>query len=83
MITISLGELAIIVGCGVILTVVSILIGGWIVFKTKNSVPGETFLGRVPKGEVFSIPTTTEDEIPEEIKERNKIFQKIFEEVKP
>lgn len=76
---INLIELLVVAGFVFVLTIVSALIGGWIVFKTKNSVPGESFLGRVPKGEVFSIPTTEEDEEPDVVKERNKIFQKIFD----
>ncbi len=36
-----------------------VLLGGWVGFKFKNSVPGENFIGGVPDGEVF----TMKDEI--------------------
>lgn len=33
----------------------------WLVFKTKNAVPGESFLGGSPKGAVFTIPDASEE----------------------
>ena len=43
------------VGFGVLLTIISVMVGGWLVFKAKNAQYGEGFLTGVPKGEVFSM----------------------------
>ena len=42
---------------GVILTLLSILVGAWIVFKSKSTNPNETFIGKSPRGEMFTIDT--------------------------
>jgi hypothetical protein len=43
------------VGFGVLLTIISVMVGGWLVFKAKNAQYGEGFLTGVPKGEAFSM----------------------------
>ena len=43
------------VGFGVLLAIMSVLVGGWLVYKAKNAQYGEGFLTGVPKGEVFSM----------------------------
>jgi hypothetical protein len=43
------------VGFGVLLAIMSVMVGGWLVYKTKNAQYGEGFLTGVPKGEAFSI----------------------------
>lgn len=43
------------VGFGCLLAVMSVLVGGWLVFKAKNAQYGEGFLTGVPKGEAFSM----------------------------
>ncbi|MFH1562026.1 MAG: hypothetical protein ABIF11_01210 [Nitrospirota bacterium] len=60
------------------ITMLGVLIGGWLVFKSKSSVPNETFLGKAPKGEVFSI-TDGLDEAPfpeEPSKDEKKILER-------
>jgi hypothetical protein len=44
---------------GAFLITGGVLLGAWIGFKFRNSVPGENFIGGVPDGEVF----TMKDEI--------------------
>ena len=46
-----------------LLTILSAVVGAYLMFKGIKSVPGEKFLGGVPKGQVFSIPEV--DDIPE------------------
>ena len=43
------------VALGVLLAIMSVLVGGWLVFKTRNAQFGEGFFTGVPKGEVFSM----------------------------
>lgn len=43
------------VGFGVLLAAMCVLLGGWLVYKTKNAQYGEGFLTGVPKGEAFSM----------------------------
>ena len=43
------------VGFGVLLAIMSVLVGGWLVFKTRNAIQGEGLFGGVPKGQVFSV----------------------------
>lgn len=56
-----LAVVGILVGIGVIITLIGVLFGGYLVFKGARSVPGEKFLGGVPKGQVFSIPDAGDD----------------------
>jgi hypothetical protein len=51
------------------LVLLSVLFGGWLVFKSKAS-PGERLIGPAPKGTVFTIPdaasaTDIADEAPD------------------
>jgi len=63
----NIWQILILIGCGVIGTLVGALVGGWLVFKSKTAVPGESFLGGIPKGEVYSIPDAPKAaEFPEE-----------------
>jgi len=45
----------------VVIILVGVILGGWLVFKSKNAVQGEGFLTGIPKGEVFHIPDANED----------------------
>ena len=49
------------VAAGVGLTLLCVMVGAYVVFKAMRAVPGEKFLGGVPKGQVFSIPESTEE----------------------
>ena len=54
-----MNELRMILLCvwsGILMALVCILVGAGIMFKGKTAVPGERFIGGVPKGEVYSIP---------------------------
>jgi len=63
----NIWQMLLLIGCGVIVALLSILMGAWLVFKSKMAVPGETFFGGIPKGEVYSIPDALESaESPEE-----------------
>jgi len=53
----------IIFALGSLVTIIGVLLGAWVMFKGKSSQSNETFLGSVPKGEVFSI-TDGLDEAP-------------------
>ena len=54
--TISIWVVLGLIGLGAFIVLVSIFVGAFLVFKTFNSRPGESLLGGVPKGQVFSIP---------------------------
>jgi hypothetical protein len=64
------------------LVMAGIAAGGWLVFKSRNAVPGEKFFGGVPKGEVYTIPEAPV-EFPENqnstLAEKTGRFMKIFE----
>jgi len=64
------------------LVLAGIAAGGWLVFKSRNAVPGEKFFGGVPKGEVYTIPDSPA-EFPENrnstLAEKNGTFMKIFD----
>lgn len=64
MVTMSLVELLIVVTVVVLIVVVAIGIGAFLMYRGVAARPGESFLGRVPKGQVFSIAEGTE-EFPE------------------
>lgn len=49
---------------GAALALSGVLIGGFIMFKGKSTMPNESFIGRAPKGEVFTIDTDDMDEFP-------------------
>ena len=65
---------------GALMAVICFLAGGWLVFKTRNAVQGESLFGGVPKGQVFSVKDDTdrqEEPDPETIiTERNIQFLK-------
>jgi hypothetical protein len=44
------------VGVVVIVAMICVFVGAYIMFKGRNAIPGERFLGSVPKGQVFSVP---------------------------
>ena len=50
---------------GAVLTLFGVLFGAFITFKSTRAVPGERFLGGVPKGAIFNIEEPTE-EFPED-----------------
>ena len=67
----NIWQILILIGCGVaaalVVALLGVFVGAWLVFKVKMAVPGESFLGGVPKGEVYSIPDALEAaEFPEE-----------------
>ncbi len=66
----------------VVVILVGIIAGGWLVFKSRNAVPGEGLFGGVPKGEIFHLPDDTsgelEDQAEKSILERGKEFLKVF-----
>ena len=43
-----------------VLILLSVTLGGWLVFKTKRE-PHETLVGGAPKGDIFSIDDSEED----------------------
>ena len=65
---------------GALMAVICFLAGGWLVFKTRNAVQGESLFGGVPKGQVFSVKDDTdrqEEPDPEKtIMERTNEFLK-------
>lgn len=77
---INLLQLLIIFGSGAILTLISVLVGAFLMFRSRSTVEGTGFLtGSVPKGQVFTIPTEgLEEEVPAEVSARNKVFNSIF-----
>ena len=63
----NIWQILILIGCGVVVALLSIFVGAWLVFKSKMAVPGESFFGGIPKGEVYTIPDALEAaEFPEE-----------------
>lgn len=67
------------VGFGVLLAIMSVMVGGWLVFKAKNAQYGEGFLTGVPKGEVFSIKDdldTLDEPAEKEVLSRTESFLK-------
>ena len=63
---IQLWDIIIIFGCAMIMSVVCMLLGAYIMFKGRNAVPGEGFLGGVPKGQVFTMPEADNiEDLPE------------------
>jgi len=60
------------IGGGVLLAVLCVVVGGWLVFKSKMAGPGTPFIGRPPKGEVFTIPSAEDaEDFPEETAEKS------------
>ena len=78
-----MGELVhdlILIGVAVVVTLISILVGAFVMFKGQRAVPGEPFIGKIPKGQVFNVVDKLEaEEFPEEEKnllERTEKFLK-------
>jgi hypothetical protein len=62
------------VGFGVVVAALCIVVGGWIMFKGTRSIPGEGFLGGVPKGEVFNIPDATFQDEDEQAEDKKAVL---------
>jgi len=63
----NIWQILILIVCGVVVALLGIFVGAWLVFKSKMAVPGESFFGGIPKGEVYTIPDALEAaEFPEE-----------------
>jgi hypothetical protein len=64
------------------LVMAGVTAGGWLVYKSRNAVPGEKLFGGVPKGEVYTIPDVQGD-FPQDnnstLAEKTEKFMKIFE----
>ena len=48
---------------GAALALICVLVGAWVMFKGKSTQP-ETFLGKQPKGEAFTIDADETEEFP-------------------
>lgn len=57
----ELKEVIAVMAFGGALVMAGVFAGAWVSFKSKNSVPGESFLGGSPKGAVFTIPDASEE----------------------
>jgi hypothetical protein len=66
--------LLLIMGAGAFLAIICIVTGGWIVFKSKTAGPGTPFIGRPPKGEVFTVQSADDaDGFPEEVADKGML----------
>ena len=78
----NFGELLGIIAGAMVMTWVSILIGAYVMFKGKSSVPGEKFLGGAPKGQVFTIPEAVEGaefpEVEQNVLKKTEEFLKVL-----
>lgn len=77
----SFGEVIALMAFACVLFMCGVLVGGWLVFKGKNSVPGESFIGGIPKGEAYTIPDGSEnlmEEAEKSVMERTEAFLKRF-----
>ena len=77
----NFGEVIALMSFAGVLVMAGVLLGGWLVFKSRNATQGEKFLGGVPNGTVFTIPDAAEDDLDAEksILDKSKDFLKIFE----
>jgi len=78
----ELKEVIAVMAFGGALVMAGVFAGAWVSFKSKNSVPGESFLGGSPKGAVFTIPDAAEEietEAEKNILDKSKDFLKMFE----
>jgi hypothetical protein len=82
----SLIEMLTVAGVVVLLTLISVMVGAYVVYKMAKSVPGERFLGGVPKGQVFSVKDVEdaeefppEDEAEKHVLQRTEAFLKALE----
>lgn len=73
------------IGTTVFVSVTCVMVGGWIAFKSTRAVPGERFLGGVPKGEAFVLPDALDDlldppsEAKSKLAEKMEAFEKKFQ----
>ena len=74
----DLMEMIIVICFGAALFAAGVMAGGWLVYKSRNAVPGEKLFGGVPKGTVFTIPDAAEEISEESVIERGKEFLKVF-----
>lgn len=77
----SIGDFLILISVGVFLALICVIVGGWLVFKSK-AAPGEG-LFKEPKGQVFSITDGLDnDDFPEgaekSVLEKTKKFLDVF-----
>ena len=63
----------------VVIALLSVFLGGWLMFKGRNAAQGENLIGGAPKGTVFTIPDAAEEISEESIIDRTKDFLKMFE----
>ena len=77
----NFGEVIALMSFAGVLVMAGVFLGGWLVFKSK-AAPGESFIGGVPKGTVFTIPDAAEEiesEAEKNILDKSKDFLKMFE----
>jgi hypothetical protein len=80
----SIWHVLILMGAGVSLALICVIVGGWLVFKSK-AAPGEGFL-KEPKGDVFSMTDGLDNEefpggsskAEQSALKKNEIFRKLF-----
>jgi len=81
-VSLSVWQVMLLMFFGAFLLLAGVFAGGWLIFKGKNAVQGEKFLGGVPNGTVFTIPDAAEEietEAEKNILDKSKDFLKIFE----
>jgi hypothetical protein len=83
----NLGQVIALMCFGAALVMVGVMGGGWLVYKSRNAVPGEKLFGGVPKGEVFtmqdeidSLNNDSPDGAEAEVMAKNRIFKTVFSE---
>jgi hypothetical protein len=78
----DLGEVIALMCFGAALLMAGVMLGGWLVYKSRNAVPGEKLFGGVPKGEVFTMKDEIDSLVDEgaeaEVLAKNRIFNTIF-----
>jgi hypothetical protein len=80
----NLGEVIALMCFGAVLLMGGVMGGGWLVYKSRNAVPGERLFGGVPKGEVFTMKdeidslNDSSDGAEKEVLAKNRIFNAIF-----
>jgi hypothetical protein len=82
----SLGEVIALMCFGAALLMAGVMLGGWLMYKSRNAVPGEPLFGKVPKGEVFTMKDeidSLDDGAEAEVLAKNRVFNTIFGETKP
>lgn len=78
----DLMEVIVLMCFGGALVMGGVMLGGWLVYKSRNAVPGEKLFGGVPKGEVFTMKDEIDSLVDEgaeaEVLAKNRIFNTIF-----